>query len=604
MAENGTEIIKRYVKQLPHRPGVYRMLDEAGKVLYVGKARDLKNRVSNYTSLAGKNNRLATMITQTASMEFVTTRNESEALLLEANLIKKLEPRYNILLRDGKSFPFLLMTKHDFPRISKYRGTKNDAGSHFGPFASVGDVNKVLTQLQRVFLLRPCSDSYFNARQRPCLQYQIKRCSAPCVDYISKADYAETVKQAKRFLRGKSRDIQENLVQEMQAASAAMEYEKAAQLRDRLKALTQIQQEQGLYFPHVKEADVVALARLGNTACLQVFFYRDGQNFGNQPHYLTVSPECENAEVIAAFLPQFYQHRTAPRQILLSEATADEQLLSEALSATAGHKVHISVPQRGDKAQAMQQVVQNAKQALQRHVDARLGNQAMLDKLAELFDLDTPPERIEVYDNSHISGTHAVGGMIVAGAEGFLKKHYRKFTIKEAATDDDFAMMREVISRRLKRFDRGDTPPLLLIDGGKGQLSAVKKTMQDLGLWGVIPVVAIAKGVDRNAGREVFHVPGKPEFRLPIHDPVLHYLQRLRDEAHRYAIGAHRDKRSSNLKKSELDTVPGIGAKRKKTLLQYFGSAKAVANASVEELAQIEGISQKTAQTIWNHFHG
>lgn len=598
--ESGTDTIKHYIKTLPHRPGVYRMVDEKGNVLYVGKARDLKNRVSNYASLAGKNNRLAKMIVQTASMEFVTTRNEAEALLLEANLIKKLEPKYNILLRDGKSFPFLLMTKHDYPRIQKYRGAKLDSGNHFGPFASAGDVDKVIKQLQRVFLLRPCSDTMFDSRTRPCLQYQIKRCSAPCVNYINKNEYKNLVAQAKRFLKGQSRKVQEDLLKEMHVASEAEEFEQAAKLRDRLRALGQIQREQGLYFSHIKNADVIAIIIEKGVACIQLFFFRDGQNYGNQSNFFKVDEEQNEADILSAFLPQFYQTRPAPRELLLSHKLEEATLISEAL------KTKINVPSRGDKAEAMRQVMRNAQQSLHRHLDTRISQTSLLEKLVELFELDEVPARIEVYDNSHISGTHAVGAMIVAGADGFIKNQYRKFNIKLANSDDDFGMMREVLTRRLKRLKEEENPiiPLLLIDGGKGQLSAVKKVMEELDLWGMVPVVAISKGPDRQAGREKFHVPNKKEFQLPVNDPVLHYLQRLRDEAHRFAIGAHRNKRSSSIKKSSLDEIKGVGAKRKKALLQHFGSAKAVTNASREELAKVEGVNTKTAETIWRQFHG
>ena len=576
------------------------MLDEKGAVLYIGKARDLKNRVSNYMSLAGKNNRLSKMIMQTATMEFITTRNEAEALLLEANLIKKLEPKYNILLRDGKSFPFLLMTKHEYPRIQKYRGVKLNSGDHFGPFASAGDVDKVIKQLQRVFLLRPCSDSMFESRTRPCLQHQIKRCSAPCVDYISNEKYENLVKQAKRFLKGQSRKVQDDLLKEMQSASEAQEFEQAAKLRDRLRALGQIQREQGLHFAHIKNADAIAIIKEKGMACIQVFFFRDGQNYGNQSSFIKADDEQTEADILSAFLPQFYQSRPVPKELLLSHTLEESELIEEAL------KTKLKTPSRGDKAEAMKQVMGNAKQALIRHLDTRISQTALLEKLSELFDLDEIPTRIEVYDNSHISGTHAVGGMIVAGADGFIKNHYRKFNIKVANADDDFGMMREVLSRRLKRLTEEENPiiPLLLIDGGKGQLSSVRQVMEELNLWGVVPVVAISKGPDRHAGREKFHVPNKKEFQLPINDPTLHYLQRLRDEAHRFAIGAHRNKRSSAIKKSALDEIKGIGAKRKKALLQHFGSAKTVTNASRDELAKVEGISNKVAEIIWRQFHG
>lgn len=591
----GTDLIKHYCENLPHQAGVYRMLDSAGKVLYVGKARDLKNRVSNYTTLRDKNLRLSQMITQTASMEFVTTKNESEALLLEANLIRKLKPRYNILLRDDKSFPYLLLTAHDFPQMRSYRGAKTEKGDYFGPFASAGDLFHTIQHLQRVLLLRPCKDSFFEKRQRPCLQYQIKRCSAPCVNLISKEDYAKSVSEAKKLLRGQSRAVQEALLEEMHSASEAMDYEKAASLRDRLKALTRIQQEQGLQVPSIDEADVVALAREGNLACVQVFLYRGGQNFGNLPYFLSCAAEQTDGELLAAFLPQFYQQHEAPKLVLLSSSPEDSDWLESALKTT------LAVPQRGEKREVVEQALKNAAEALRRKRDESLKEAALLEGVANIFNLPAPPKRIEVYDNSHISGTHAVGGMIVAGPDGLMKKEYRKFNIKTASGDDDFAMMREVLSRRLKA-PLVSTPDLLLIDGGAGQLSAALEVLNELGLS--IPVVGIAKGPDRNAGRERFFMPNTPDFQLAIDDPILHYLQRLRDEVHRYAIGTHRAKRSAAITKSELDTLTGIGAKRKKALLHHFGSSRAVANASVDELAQVEGISDKIAQGIWNHFHG
>ncbi len=596
---SGTDIIQHYVSTLPNRPGVYRMMDVAGQVLYVGKARDLKNRVANYTSLAGKNNRLSQMILKTASMEFVTTRNEAEALLLEANLIKKLEPRYNILLRDDKSFPYLVMSDHPFTRISKYRGAKNSGGTYFGPFASAGDVTKTIKQLQRAFLLRPCTDTMFESRKRPCLQYQIKRCSAPCVDYISQADYAALTNQATRFMRGQSTQIQEDIAVQMQQASVDEDFELAAKLRDRLRALSQIQREQKLHYSGLKNTDAIAITRDRAIACVQCFFFRDGQNFGNQSLFLKITDDATDASILEAFLPQFYEGKPVPKELLLSHKIDETALIEEALS------TRIHVPERGEKREAMKQVMHNAKQALQRHIETRMSQERLLNKLKDLFDLTEIPQRIEVYDNSHISGTHAVGGMIVATAEGFAKNQYRKFTIKTAAKDDDFGMMREVLTRRLKRFKEEENPitPLLLIDGGKGQLSSVKEVMQQLELWGKIPVVAISKGVDCNAGREKFHLEGKAEFQLPPNDPVLHYLQRLRDEAHRFAISAHRNKRSSAIKKSALDEITGVGSMRKKALLQHFGSAKAVANASVNELAEVAGLNLKTAEKIWQQFH-
>ena len=614
--KTGVDLIKQLVRTLPNRPGVYRMVDTAGQVLYVGKARDLKQRVNNYTSLAGKNQRLATMIMQTAAMEFVVTRNEAEALLLEANLIKSLEPRYNILLRDGKSFPMLLITAHDFPRVQKYRGPKDDSkGQYFGPFPSAGDLNQTITQLQKLFLLRPCSDNYFESRSRPCLQYQIKRCSAPCVDYVSKPDYAKLVTQAKQFMCGERQDMQAALLRDMQDASEAMQYERAALLRDRVKALTQIQQQQGLQLPSVREADILALTLREGVACVQLFFFREGMHYGNQSYFLKQTADQDEAEILAAFIMQFYQRHDIAKTILVSHSIEGRELIQEALSAQAGRAVRLIVPQRGDKAEVMKQALQNAELALQRHLANNASQRELLQKVAELFELPAPPARIEVYDNSHISGTNAIGAMIVAGVDGFIKNEYRKFTIKQAGTDDDYAMMREVLHRRLSRWQKesgqagtddaeATRPDLLLIDGGAGQLSAVREVMETLNLWGIIPVVAIAKGVDRNAGREKFFVPGKPMFQLPEHDAVLHYLQRLRDEAHRFAIGTHRAKRSSQLTRSQLDEIAGIGAKRKKALLHYFGSARAVANASKAELQCVEGISQAVATQIWNHFHG
>lgn len=615
---SGTDLIKSYLQDLPNLPGVYRMLDEAGNPLYVGKAKSLKNRVANYTTLRDKNLRLATMINQTISMEFITTKNESEALLLEANLIKKLQPRYNILLRDDKSFPYLLLTHHEFPQIRIYRGAKTIKGDYFGPFASKGDLFHTIQHLQRALLLRPCSDNYFASRKRPCLQYQIKRCSAPCVNLITQEAYAKLVGEAKKLLRGQSRAVQEAVLTEMQEAAEKEEFERAAILRDRLKALTKIQQEQGLQVPSIDEADIVALSRDKNLACIQVFLYRGGQNFGNLPYFLNCHHEQSDAEVMAAFLAQFYQRHDAPKQLLLSHEPEDAEWLEGALREKCGYAVSFAVPQRGEKAEVVAQAIKNATQALKRKLDERMGEAHLLEAVAKLFNLPVPPKRIEVYDNSHISGTDAIGAMIVAGPEGLMKKAYRKFNIKTASGDDDYGMMKEVLHRRLQRLETGvvsdesrdenthhsplEAPDLLLIDGGAGQLSSALEVLKELNME--IPIVAIAKGPDRNAGRERFFLPNQPDFQLPINDPVLHYLQRLRDEAHRFAIGTHRDKRSAKITRSELDTIPGIAARRKKALLHYFGSARAVANATVEDLSKVEGISQKTAQMIWNHFHG
>lgn len=613
----GEAVIRAYLKTMPTSPGVYRMLDKEGNALYVGKAKNLKNRVGNYANRNGLSMRIARMVSLTCSMEIITTHTEAEALLLEANLVKKLMPHYNILLRDDKSFPFILITgDHDYPRIVKHRGAQNIKGEYFGPFATTGAVNETLAVLQKAFLLRPCNDYVFASRTRPCLQYQIKRCSAPCVKLVDKESYGSLMRQARAFLQGKSREMQDEMLLQMQAAAEAMDYEAAAGLRDRIKALTRVQQEGRLQVNGMGDADVIGLYRIGDRTCIQVFFFRNGQNYGNKSYFPSHAAEAETEEILSAFLGQLYQTHQPPRQVLLSQLPAQTELLQEALSLNAGYKVSLAVPQRGDKSAAMAQVVANAEQALRHHMAQRETQDNLMEGVAKLFGLEKTPERIEVYDNSHLSGKHALGGMIVAGPEGFIKNQYRQFGIKPKEGDapltggDDYAMLRETLTRRFSRLlqedpDRtqeGVWPDLVLIDGGAAHLTVVEEVFADLGVTNLC-YVCIAKGVDRNAGREWFHRSGLTPFQLPPHDPVLHYLQRLRDEAHRFAIGSHRNKRSKAMRKSELEDIPGIGALRKKALLHHFGSAKAASTASLAELESVPGINKKTALTLYNYFH-
>jgi len=607
----GHEVIQDYLKTLDGSPGVYRMLNAASEVLYVGKARNLKARVSNYARPSGHSGRIARMIHETASMMFLTTRTELEALLLEQNLIKQLKPRYNVLLRDDKSFPNILISaEHPYPQIKKHRGKKSEKGAYFGPFASAGAVNRTLNQLQKVFLLRNCSDSMFESRTRPCLQYQIKRCSAPCVAKISPEGYATLVDDAKRFLEGKSTSVQADLAKAMTEASEAMEFERAAALRDRIKSLTQVQQTQGINPQGVPEADVVALHLEHGQACVQVFFIRANQSWGNRDFYPKTGAGAEEPEIMEAFLTQFYDDKDPPRLILLSHPVDNPDLVTEALSARANRKVELAVPQRGEKAELVENATRNARESLARRMAESTTQNKLLTGLAEAFDLDAPPQRIEVYDNSHIQGTNAVGGMIVAGAEGFLKSQYRKFNIKSeaGANSDDFGMMKEVLTRRFERLLKEDPerktdmwPDLLLIDGGAGQVSAVAEIMNELGVED-IPMIGVAKGIDRDAGKEEFHRPGERPFALQRNDPVLYFIQRLRDEAHRWAIGAHRAKRAKAVSLTPLDDIPGIGATRKRALLQHFGSAKAVARAGLSDLQAVDGISEAMAKTIADYF--
>ncbi|SPJ22966.1 excinuclease ABC subunit UvrC [Palleronia abyssalis] len=609
----GHACIHSYLKTLDSSPGVYRMLGDKQEVLYVGKARNLKARVSSYSRPSPQHSpRIARMISETASMMFLTTKTETEALLLEQNLIKQLKPRYNVLLRDDKSFPNILVTKdHGYPMIRKHRGAKSEKGSYYGPFASAGAVNRTLSQLQKVFLLRNCSDSMFEGRTRPCLLYQIKRCSGPCVGHISEADYAASVKDAEDFLQGRTTRVQSQLAKEMETASAEMEFERAAALRDRIRALTHVQGSQGINPAGVAEADVISLHVEGGQACVQVFFIRANQNWGNRDYYPKTGSGAEPAEILAGFIGQFYENKEPPRMLLLSDDIEESELMEEALSQKAGRKVQILVPQRGEKKDLVAGALRNARESLARKMSETATQGKLLDGLAEAFGMDTRPERIEVYDNSHIMGTNAVGAMIVAGPEGFLKSQYRKFNIRgdELTPGDDFGMMKEVLKRRFKRLlkedperEKGMWPDLLLIDGGAGQVSAVRQIMSEMGVDD-ITMVGVAKGVDRDHGKEEFHRTGQRPFALRHNDPVLYFVQRLRDEAHRFAIGTHRAKRAKSMGANPLDEIAGVGATRKRALLAHFGSAKAVGRASLSDLKAVEGINAGLAEKIYDHFH-
>ena len=608
----GAEVIHAYLKTLDTSPGVYRMLNEASEVLYVGKARNLRARVSNYARMTGHTARIARMISETASMMFLTTKTETEALLLEQNLIKQLKPRYNVLLRDDKSFPnILISSEHDFPQIKKHRGKRSEKGNYFGPFASAGAVTRTLNQLQRVFLLRTCSDAMFHSRTRPCLLYQIKRCAGPCVGRISDPDYARLVADAMRFLQGKSTSVQVDLARAMGEASQALEFERAAALRNRIKALTQVQSAQTINPAGVEEADVIALHLENGQACVQVFFIRAHQSWGNRDFYPKTGAGAEEGEILEGFVAQFYDSKEPPRLLIMSHQVENEDLVTSLLSQRLGRKVEIITPKRGEKADLVENAARNARESLARKMSESATQNALLQNLAEAFDLDGPPARIEVYDNSHISGTNAVGGMIVAGAEGFLKSQYRKFNIKSdaGANSDDFGMMKEVLSRRFDRLLKEDPerksdmwPDLLLIDGGVGQVSVVAQIMAEMGVDD-IAMVGVAKGVDRNAGKEEFHRPGKSPMALRMNDPVLYFVQRLRDEAHRWAIGAHRAKRAKGVSATPLDDISGIGASRKRALLAHFGSSKDVSRAGLSDLQAVAGISAAMAQKIHDYFN-
>ena len=611
----GLAYLKSEVKKLTGDPGVYRMLNGAGEALYVGKARNLARRVTSYTQPNRLSNRLMRMVSETETLEVIVTRSEIEALLLESNLIKKLKPRYNILLRDDKSLPQILLTgDQPFGQLKKHRGRKTRKGDYFGPFASAGAVNRTVADLARAFMLRTCSDSVFSARTRPCLQYQIKRCSGPCVDLVSREDYAGQMDQARRFLSGESAAIQRDYAERMHAAADKLEFETAAIWRNRIRALSGIQASQDINVQKLKDADIIAVAQSGERSCIQTFFIRGGSNYGNRSYFLSHNADSSAADVLTAFLGQFYDDKDPPAEILLSDEPGDKGLIAEALSSRAGRNVKLSRPQRGDRTKLTAMARHNAEEALARHLADTGSQRRLLGELADLFGLDAPPERVEVYDNSHIQGRHAVGGMIVAGPEGFNKAAYRKFNIRDkgahAVTEgDDFGMMRQVINRRFERAlkedpDRtgGSWPDLLLIDGGKGQLSAVTEVMENLGVAD-IAVVAISKGPDRNAGREQLHMRGRETFTLSPQASAMHFLQRLRDEAHRYAIGTHRARRQKAELTSPLDGVPGIGPKRKKALLAHFGSARAVAAAGLEDLEAVEGISKAVAKQLYDWFY-
>jgi excinuclease ABC subunit C len=640
----GVTAIREALRNMPATPGVYRMLDRRGDAVYVGKARNLKSRVQNYTHPAGLSNRLRRMVAETVAMEIVVTHTEAEALLLECNLIKRLMPRYNVLLRDDKSFPLIHLTAgHDFPQITKHRGARSKDGTYFGPFASAGAVNRTLVTLQKAFLLRSCSDSIFAARTRPCLLFQIKRCSAPCVGRISRDDYAGLIEQAHTFLSGRSDDVQQRLATEMQAVATALDFEAAALIRDRIRALSLVQGHQDIHVPGVVDADVIAAHQAGGQTCVQVFFFRGGQNWGNRAYFPSHDRQLSVEEVLTSFVGQFYDNRAKPPLVLLSHRLVEQDLVEEALS-LGGERVTLAVPQRGEKRRLINRILATAREALGRRLAESASQRQLLDGVAAAFGIDGPLNRIEVYDNSHIQGTNAVGAMIVAGPEGLVKNAYRKFTIRGTALThptlpagsprsrvggegpdpriavrgetgegiaggDDYAMMREVLQRRFARAlkedperDRGTWPDLVLIDGGQGQLNVAQGVFEELGVAD-IAIAGIAKGPDRNAGRERFFVPGRAPFSLDPRDPVLYFLQRLRDEAHRFAIGTHRAKRTKALGHSPLDEITGIGARRKQALLHHFGSARAVARAGLAELERVAGISKTVAKKIYDHFH-
>ncbi len=639
--ERGAQVIANAVKTLPGAPGVYRMLSTDGDALYVGKAKNLKKRVNSYTGVGKLPYRLKRMVSETVSMEFVTTHTEVEALLLESNLIKRLMPRYNVLLRDDKSFPYILVTADKkTAQITKHRGAQNRDGDYFGPFADATAVNTTITALEKAFLLRSCSDGVFNNRKRPCLLYQIKRCSAPCVDKISPEAYGELVEQARAFLSGRSQRVQQDLVKQMETASEAMDFEVAAEYRDRIRALAHIQSRQDVNVAGIDNADIFAAHADAGQICIQVFFFRAGRNYGNRAYFPSHDKALEIDSVLASFLSQFYDNKPIPKLILTSHRPTDLELLSEALSFRSEHRVEIATPQRGDKRKIIENALQNARQALARRLAESSSQRRLLEGLAEVMGLESTPERVEVYDNSHIQGSNAYGGMIVAGLEGFLKSSYRKFSIRGAANSsdaptppaaeatqdsagnetteqnpeaftpgDDYAMMREVLQRRLSRALKedperksGQWPDLILLDGGKGQLTVGEEVLAELGIDDVA-IAAVAKGPDRNAGRERIFVPNKPSFMLGPRDPVLYFIQRLRDEAHRFAIETHRKGRSKSRLRSVLDDVPGIGAKRKKALLLHFGSAGAVSRAGLSDLEGVEGINKAVARKIYDHFN-
>lgn len=629
--KDGAAVIADFVTRLPNAPGVYRMINEKGDVLYVGKARALKKRVASYTRPAGLSTRIIRMVQATTTMEFVTTKTETEALLLEANLIKRFHPPFNVLLRDDKSFPYILISDdHDAAQLTKHRGARQRKGQYFGPFAAVAAVDRTIIALQKAFLLRSCTDSVYESRTRPCLLYQIKRCSAPCTGEISLENYGDLVQEASEFLRGKSSAIKQRLATQMEESSSQQDYERAAIYRDRLASLAMIQSRQDINLQSTEEADVFAIHQEGGQACVQVFFFRTGQNWGNRAYFPRVDKTDTPATILSAFLGQFYDGKPCPRLILLNEEFDERELLAQALSEKNGHKIVAIVPKRGEKRAVVKGAADNARRALERKLAESSTQIKLLEGVKEAFGLKETPKRIEVYDNSHIMGTNAVGGMIVAGPEGFVKGQYRKFNIKDVDIEpgDDYGMMREVLRRRFTRLikeqprtdnsagkqerEQSDAPltnddaigwpDLVLIDGGKGQLSAVVETFAELGVEGV-PLVGIAKGVERDAGRERFFMPKREAFMLPERDPVLYFVQRLRDEAHRFAIGTHRARRKKDMIKNPLDEIVGVGPARKRALLQHFGTAKVVKRAGMDDLMEVDGINEHTARLVYNFFH-
>jgi excinuclease ABC subunit C len=625
LVQRGTEVIKRFWTTLPNAPGVYRMLDGRGDVLYVGKAKSLKARVGSYARGQAHSNRIARMIGETTSMEFVTTATETEALLLEANLIKQLKPRYNVLMRDDKSLPYILLTAdHEAPQLVKHRGARKRRGDYYGPFASVWAVNRTINALQRAFLLRSCNDSYFENRTRPCLLYQIKRCSGPCTGEIAPEEYAGLVSEARAFLSGKSNAVKQRINEEMQQAAEELEFERAARCRDRLAALSAIQGVQGINTQSVEEADVFALDEQAGQFCVEVFFFRNWQNWGNRAYFPKADKSMSPEEVLGSFLAQFYDDKPAPRLVLLSHEIEDAELMAAALSTKGENRVEIHAPQRGERRQLIDYVLRNAREALGRRLADTASQQKLLVSLGQAFGLAKAPRRVEVYDNSHIMGANAVGAMVVAGPNGFMKQHYRTFNMKseDLKPGDDYGMMREMLQRRFARLVKeepkspdgdgpgGDEdgfpswPDLVLIDGGKGQLEAARRALAEVGVSeSDVALVGIAKGRDRDAGRETFFKPDQPPFKMPPRDPALYFVQRLRDEAHRFAIGSHRAKRKRELVKNPLDEIPGIGPNRKRALLHHFGTVKAIQRAALEDLMKTPGVNAATARTVYDFFH-
>ncbi len=612
--ETGCEAIKRFARLAPTGAGVYRMLDAKAEVLYVGKAKNVAKRVLAYTRGAGHTNRIARMIAATATMEFVSTATETEALLLEANLIKRFRPRFNVLLRDDKSFPYILLTRgHPAPQIMKHRGARNREGDYFGPFAAAGAVNRTITALERAFLLRSCSDTVYESRTRPCLLFQIKRCAAPCTGEIAFPEYNRLVEEARDFLSGKSRAVQETLAHDMEAASAALDFERAAALRDRLAALSAIQSHQGVHPRGIDQADVFACHQDGGVTCIEVFFIRNFQNWGDRAYYPRADRSLEPGEVLESFLAQFYDDKLSPPLVLISHDIEDRDLLAEALTTRAGYRVEVAVPRRGEKRDLVDHALMNAREALSRRLAESASQLRLLKGLADILGLPQPPRRVEVYDNSHITGTNAVGVMIVAGPEGFAKNQYRKFNIRseELAPGDDYGMMREVLQRRFSRLmeeaprlsgSDSPWPDLVILDGGLGQLNAALEILVELGIHD-LPILAVAKGPDRDAGRETFHLPGGAAFRLPPRDPVLYFVERLRDEAHRFAIGSHRARRKRDLATTGLQEIPGVGPARKRALLRHFGTLSAIERASLADLEAVPGVNAATAKAVYDYFH-